>query len=124
MSVVAWWSTGPQVGTTDGGTISVMLGHTNIGGYGVFNDIGSLPVGTPVTVTNDQQTAVKLVVLQVVDGIDKKDPLKLASVLSNPPKGSISALATCSGIVQKLQGYGSSHQYNTVVFLGLAGQEG
>ena len=122
MGVAAYWSSGPKVGETGpDGLLSVILGHTQIGGYGVFNDIGQMPIGTPVTFTSDAPAAsVQLKVLKIVDGIDKTDPTALVKVLQNAPPGAISALTTCSGLVKRLSGYGSSHQYNTVVFLGLA----
>lgn len=122
MAVVAFWSSGPMVGETGtSGLLSVLLGHTQIGGYGVFNDIGNLPIGTLVTITSDTPaTSVQLKVLKIVEGIDKSDPTALQQVLQSAPPGAISALATCSGLVKQLGGYGASHQYNTVVFLGLA----
>ena len=109
MYTTTWWSSGPKTGAAG---MAVILGHTQIGGYGVFNDLSKLKRGDVVGVQRGA-TVLKFAVLAVRTGISKKDPNALASVLNNHPAAARLALLTCSGDFN--QGYRESAE-NTVVF--------
>lgn len=108
---VAWWSDGPQVGSSTG--MAVLLGHTTIGGNGVFNRLSELRTGATMTVTG-RSTSRELRVTTVVPNVSKRDPTALQKALGGAPAGSVVALVTCSGDVNPS---GTSHADNTVVFL-------
>ena len=117
-TTVTWWSDGSRPGETDKG-LAILLGHTQIGGYGVFNDIGNLKKAEAVTLNDAQGNFLRLRVVHVTPNISKRDANALQQALSNPPEGSVAALVTCSGLVPVDPNH-RSHSENTVVFLGLA----
>lgn len=110
-SSVAWWSGGPTVGAGPG--LAVLLGHTTVGGAGVFNRLGQLRPGDAV-VLRGAPTTRNLAVLAVTSDVSKTDSAALQRTLQRPPAGAIAALITCSGDVNPS---GTSHADNTVVFL-------
>lgn len=116
MYQVAWWSSGPKPGAS-GKRLAVLLGHTWIGGYGVFNNLSRLQKGAPITLESRDGKILRLEVLETKNGISKTDPTALQSVLENAPARATVALVTCSGSVNKTI---QSHEDNTVVFAGLA----
>jgi hypothetical protein len=124
-AVTSWPSEGPKVGELGAdGALALILGHTQVNGYGVFNKIGAMVQGDQVIVTGKTSpTPVRLVTLKVVTGIDKADESALSNVLWNAPEGAIAALITCSGLGADAVGHPSQPQ-NTVVFLGLAPVQG
>ena len=93
MYTTTWWSSGPKPGSD---AMAVLLGHTQVGGYGVFNKLGSLSRGARVTVTGDGRT-VRYAVIGVRTGISKTDPYALRKALEAHPPGAALALITCSG---------------------------
>jgi asparagine synthetase B (glutamine-hydrolysing) len=123
MYQVAWWSDGPRAGEHKDGQIPILLGHTQIGGYGVFNNIGNLKPGQVLTLTaKDPQKVQRYKVLQMpIDHISKDDASALLNVLQHAPKEADLATITCSGSVDaSIQ----SHKDNTVVFFALVGAQG
>jgi len=116
MYSVAWWSSGPRPGSADN-SLSVLLGHTQINGYGVFNDLGQLKVGEPITLESKDHQVLRFKVIGVKPKISKIDSAALQAALTHPPAGARLALITCSGGVS---GQHQSHVANTVVFAGLA----
>jgi LPXTG-site transpeptidase (sortase) family protein len=109
MYTTTWWASGPKPGARG---MAVVLGHTQIGGYGVFNKLGKLKPGQAVGLTHGT-TTLKFSVLSVHTGISKKDPTALQTVLANHPASARLALLTCSGNFN--QGFRESAE-NTVVF--------
>ena len=117
--VTTWWSSGPKVGTTSSdGALAIILGHTQINGYGVFNSLGAMKEGDVVITSSGPTATVKLRTKKVIKGIDKRDESALMNVLQNPPEGAVVALITCSGLISDEVGH-QSHPENTVVFLEL-----
>jgi sortase (surface protein transpeptidase) len=92
--------------------MAVVLGHTQINGYGVFNHLSRLRPGAAVTVTGAQR-ALRFTVVAVRSGISKTDPYALRTALSRHPADAALALITCSGTFDT--SYDQSTQ-NTVVF--------
>ncbi len=119
--IVAWWSSGPKIGDTssvDGVLVyPVLLGHTWSSGSAVFNEIGKLQAGDPVTLSAGTSATAKLVVSKVIAQIDKSDTSALQRVLQSAPPGTAAAMVTCSGQLQNVLDGGRSHEDNTVVFL-------
>lgn len=109
MYSTTWWSSGPKPGSRG---MAVILGHTQIGGYGVFNDLARLKPGAVIGVARGT-TTLRFVVLSVHTGISKKDPAALQTTLSEHPADARLALLTCSGYFN--QGFRESAE-NTVVF--------
>jgi LPXTG-site transpeptidase (sortase) family protein len=109
MYTTTWWSSGPQPGSRG---MAVVLGHTQIGGYGVFNDLAKLKRGDSIGVARGN-TILKFQVMSVHTGISKKDPTALQTLLANHPSQARLALLTCSGYFN--QSYRESAE-NTVVF--------
>jgi hypothetical protein len=109
MYTTTWWSSGPQPGSRG---LAVVLGQTQIGGYGVFNDLAKLRPGDSVGVAHGH-TTLKFSVIAVHTGISKKDPTALQTLLANHPRQARLALLTCSGYFN--QSYRESAA-NTVVF--------
>jgi LPXTG-site transpeptidase (sortase) family protein len=109
MYTTTWWSSGPQPGSRG---MAVVLGHTQIGGYGVFNNLAKLKRGDPIGLSHGH-TTLKFAVIAVHTGISKKDPTALQTLLANHPKQARVALLTCSGYFN--QSYRESAE-NTVVF--------
>ncbi len=95
MHSTTWWSEGPAPGS---GGLAVILGHTQIGGgYGVFNNIGTLEPGDRIDVAGAGASAV-FAVREVVSGIRKSDPENLSRVLSDHAETAGIALITCGGL--------------------------
>ncbi|GEE00511.1 class F sortase [Gordonia spumicola] len=94
MMDTTWWSDGPRPGS-DG--MAVILGHTQVGGPGVFNDISRMRNGDTIVVTAASGEAVEFSVTRVVADIPKSDPSALNKALTSAPKGSGIALVTCGG---------------------------
>jgi Sortase domain len=109
MFTTTWWSSGPRPGSRG---LAVMLGHTQIGGYGVFNKLANLKPGEAIGVTRNN-TTLRFSVLAVHTGISKRDPTALQTLLANHPPQARLALLTCSGNFN--QGFRESAE-NTVVF--------
>lgn len=109
----AWWADGPRPGAAD---MAVILGHAAVGGYGVFEGLPTVPIGSVVGVTG-HGALLRYVVTEVRTGLPKSDPEALAAALTNPPPGTGLALVTCSGDVDPSR---RSHEDNTVVFARLA----
>lgn len=112
MYTTTWWSSGPKPGS---GAMAVILGHTQVGGYGVFNKLGSLHRGAKVLLTGSGQP-LHFAVVQVRTGISKTDPYALRKALAAHPADAALALITCSGTFDT--DYDQSTQ-NTVVFASL-----
>jgi LPXTG-site transpeptidase (sortase) family protein len=118
MYTTTWWSAdangtpAPRPGS-DG--MAVILGHTQIGAYGVFNRLGQLRP-TDVAAVSNATATLKFTVLSVTRGIPKSDGAALGRVLDNHPQAARLALITCSGHFN-----GRESAQNTVVFLRLAG---
>jgi hypothetical protein len=109
MYTTTWWSSGPQPGSR---SMAVVLGHTQIGGYGVFNKLAQLKPTQVIGLTRGT-TILRFEVLAVHTGISKKDPTALQTTLAHHPTAARLALLTCSGNFN--QGYRESAE-NTVVF--------
>ncbi|MCP9621149.1 class F sortase [Nocardia otitidiscaviarum] len=94
MRSTTWWSEGPEPGSQG---LAIILGHSQIGGgYGVFNDIGSLRPGDRVEVAGSASSA-GFLVREVISGVSKRDPHRLSSVLSDHANTAGIALVTCGG---------------------------
>jgi Sortase domain len=104
-----WWSSGPKPGSSG---MAVVLGHTQIGGYGVFNKLAKLKPAQVIGLTHGN-TTLRFEVLAVHTGISKKDPTALQTTLAHHPAAARLALLTCSGNFN--QGFRESAE-NTVVF--------
>ena len=88
----SWWSDGPQPGS---GQMAVVLGHTQIGGYGVFDELAKLRSGDAVTLRAANGDTLRLAVLgSPVTGLDKSTSA-LADTLNGHPPGAEVALVTC-----------------------------
>jgi hypothetical protein len=118
MYTTTWWSANtngdrePRPG--DPG-MAIILGHTQIGAYGVFNDLGNLHPNQQVAVSN-RQTTLTFAVIAVKAGIPKSDASALSRVLASHPAAARLALITCSGHFN-----GRESEENTVAFLRLTG---
>ena len=122
MEEVAWWSNGPRAGEHRNGQIPVLLGHTQINGYGVFNDLGNLKPGQVLTLAaSDPHKVQRYRVLKVLPPIPKDDASALPNALKAAPPGADLAVITCSGAVDAPL---ASHKDNTVVFFTLVGGQG
>jgi sortase (surface protein transpeptidase) len=94
MRTVSWWSDGPRPGS---GQMAVVLGHTQVGGYGVFNRLAQLRPGDDVTFTSSDGSVLRLKVLNApLTGLDKSTSA-LADALNGHPAGADVALVTCGG---------------------------
>jgi sortase (surface protein transpeptidase) len=109
MYTTTWWSSGPHPGS---GAMAVLLGHTQVGGYGVFNELGALPDGARVTITG-AGNPLQFQVIAVRTGISKTDPYALRNALTAHPADAALALITCSGTFDR--NYDQSTE-NTVAF--------
>jgi LPXTG-site transpeptidase (sortase) family protein len=118
MLTPTWWSADlqgnpePKPGDTD---MAIILGHTQIGGPGVFNDLGNLQQGAVIGVS-DGSTTLKFQVISVQSGIPKTDPTALQNALNGHPPNARLALLTCSGHFN-----GHESVENTLVFAELVG---
>ncbi len=110
MVTTTWWSSGPNPG--DPG-MAIVLGHTQIGAYGVFNDLGKLKPGSDAFVSDGQAT-LHFRVIRVQERISKKDPTALQAALTNQPTDARLAFVTCSGYFD-----GTESEDNTIAFLSL-----
>jgi len=116
MYTTTWWSANangdaaPRPG--DPG-MAVILGHTQIGGYGVFNNLATLRPGQQVAVSNGRVT-LTFAVMTVKSGIPKSDAAALSQTLSDHAAAARLALITCSGHFN-----GRESEENTVAFLRL-----
>lgn len=121
MWYTSWWSDGPKVGARGNqNTMSVILGHTQIGGPGVFNELGAFQVGDGVSVSDKQGAVMNLRTVKVASGLSKSDPAALNGALVAAPPEAVLALITCSGPTGNPGNAGLSSQENTVVFLARA----
>lgn len=95
MAQTAWWSDGPAIGTN---AMAVIVGHAQVNGPGVFNELGRLEPGAEIIVENEDGTEqVKYRVSEVVDGLAKSDSGALQQTLSSRNTVSQLALITCGG---------------------------
>jgi hypothetical protein len=110
MRTTSWWSDGPEPGS---GQMAVILGHTQVGGYGVFNRLGQLRAGAPLTLRAANGDTLRLQVLGApVTGLDKATSA-LADTLNGHPAGADVALVTCGGTFDRQAG---ASEDNVVVF--------
>jgi hypothetical protein len=93
--------------------MAVILGHTQIGGYGVFNRLSELRPRQRATVSS-AAASLTFEVITVRSGIPKSDARALNRVLVSHPAAARLALITCSGHFN-----GRESAENTVVFLRL-----
>ncbi len=114
MYSTTWWSSGPQPGSTG---MAVVLGHTQVGGYGVFNRLGSLHPGDVVDLTSAGRT-LRFAVISVRAGIPKTQAGALQRTLQRHPPAAGLALLTCSGLFDQQL---SQSIENTVAFAELIG---
>ncbi len=122
MITTTWWDAdsngNPKPKPGDPG-MAIILGHTQIGGYGVFNDLGTLKPGDDVFILDDATTKHFRVIGDPISGIPKEDGDALKTALENHPANAGLALLTCSG------DFDSSireSDENTVVFLELVSE--
>lgn len=95
MRSTTWWSGGPRPGAAG---LAVVLGHTQVGGQGVFDRLGDLAPGDRVEVrgpTGSRTAGFRVV--EVISGIAKSDPGALGGVLSAHHDLHGLALITCGG---------------------------
>jgi hypothetical protein len=110
MRTTSWWSDGPEPGS---GQMAVILGHTQVGGYGVFNKLGRLQPGSAVTLQAANGDTLRLQVLgRPVTGLDKSTSA-LADTLNGHPAGADVAFVTCGGTFDQQAG---ASEDNVVVF--------
>jgi hypothetical protein len=110
MRTTSWWSDGPRPGS---GQMAVILGHTQVGGYGVFNRLGSLHPGSTITLRAANGDALRLTVLgSPVTGLDKSTSA-LADTLNGHPAGADVAFVTCGGAFDQ---QADASEDNVVVF--------
>lgn len=110
MVTTTWWNDGPKPG--DPG-MAIVLGHTQIGAYGVFNDLGTLQSGADIFLS-DGKTTLHFKVIVVQPGISKTDPTALQAALNSHPANAQLALLTCSGHFN-----GRESEENTIAFASL-----
>ena len=92
---VGWWADGPLIGAPG---MAILLGHSQVGGYAVFNRLGELHPGDQVKVidgTGGERASFQIT--QVVTGVPKNDPEALRRVLSDNDQSAQLALITCGG---------------------------
>ena len=110
MRTTSWWSDGPQPGS---GRMAVILGHTQVGGYGVFNRLGTLRAGEPVYLQDASGDTLRLEVLGApLTGLDKSTSA-LADALNGHPADAAVAFVTCGGRFDRSAGQSED---NVVVF--------
>lgn len=115
--VVTWWSSGPKLGERRDGVLPVLLGHTSSRKYGVFNQLGKLPIGaTTIVSSQDAKIIATLELIKVVTDIPKDDPSALKKVLMSAPADADAAAITCSGTLVTTPSGAVSHEENTVAF--------
>ncbi|MGV1089634.1 MAG: class F sortase, partial [Mycobacterium sp.] len=94
-SSVGWWAEGPLISASG---MAILLGHSQVGGYAVFNRLGELHPGDQVTVIDGTgNSRADFHVTQVVTGVPKNDPEALRRVLSDHAQSAQLALITCGG---------------------------
>ncbi len=111
MLTTTWWSSGPRPGAPG---LAIILGHTQIGGPGVFNDLARLQTGDVAGVSNGTIVLKFQVIGSPMTGIPKTDATALQRVLIHAPPASRLAFITCSGHFN-----GHESVENTVVFMRL-----
>jgi LPXTG-site transpeptidase (sortase) family protein len=114
MYTTTWWNAnaeGLQEPRPGDPGMAIILGHTQVGAYGVFNKLGGLQPGQ-VAGVSDGHTTLKFEVVAVKRAIPKNDGAALADVLRSHPDNARLALITCSGDFN-----GRESVNNTVVFL-------
>jgi hypothetical protein len=110
MRTVSWWSDGPRPGS---GQMAVILGHTQVGGYGAFNKLTRLREGNAVTLTSTNGSVLHLKVVGApLTGLAKSTSA-LADALNGHPPGADVALVTCGGLFDEAAGQSED---NDVVF--------
>ena len=110
MRTVSWWSDGPRPGS---GQMAVILGHTEVGGYGAFNKLTRLREGNAVTLTSTDGSVLHLQVVGApLTGLAKSTSA-LADALNGHPPGADVALVTCGGLFDEAAGQSED---NDVVF--------
>jgi hypothetical protein len=109
MYTTTWWSSGPRPG---GRGMAIVLGHTQIGGYGVFNKLGTMRPGDVIGLTHADRV-LRFSVIAVKRGISKRKANGLRNVLAAHPPRARLALLTCSG---RFNGNFRESAENTVVF--------
>ena len=78
--------------------MAILLGHSQVGGYAVFNRLSELRPGDQVTVVDGTGGArADFRVTRVVTGVPKNDPEALRRVLSENAHSAQLALITCGG---------------------------
>lgn len=116
MRTTAWWSDGPKPGS---GQMAVVLGHLQVGGYGVFDHLDRLRPGDAVDLYDRGGSVLRLQVLAApVTGLAKSTSA-LADVLNGHPAGAAVALVTCGGRFDRAVGQSVD---NTVVFARAVGR--
>lgn len=108
---IVWWKTGPPLGQPGG--MAVFIGHHQIGGFGVFNDLGELKPGQTAMVEGDG-LVIHLQAISVQANLPKDDAEALPNAIDHHPAGADAAFITCSGKV-----HGTSHDDNTVVYFAI-----
>jgi hypothetical protein len=114
MRTTAWWSDGPQPGS---GQMAVILGHTQVRGYGVFNRLGTLQPGDPVYLEDGAGDTLRLQVLGAPPAGLDKSTAALADALNGHPADAAVAFVTCGGRFDRTIGQSED---NVVVFASLA----
>ncbi|WP_341268247.1 class F sortase [Gordonia malaquae] len=109
MTSVARWSDGPAFSETG---MAVVLGHTQIGGPAVFNNLGSLPIGSEVEIV-DRGTSFRYRVSGHALRVPKTNPMALAHVLDKARIRADLALITCDG---PFDSTARASEDNTIVF--------
>ncbi len=116
MRSAAWWSDGPRPGS---GQMAVVLGHQQVGGYGVFNQLARLRPGDAVDLYDRAGAVVHLRVLAApLTGLDMSTSA-LADALDGHPAGADVALVTCGG---RFDPAVRQSVDNTVVFATITGR--
>ena len=94
-SSVGWWVDGPLIGAPG---MAILLGHSQVGGYAVFNRLGELHAGDQVTVVDGAGSSrADFRIIKVLAGVPKNDPEALRRVLSDNAESAQLALITCGG---------------------------
>ena len=78
--------------------MAILLGHSQVGGYAVFNRLGELHAGDQVTVVDGAGSSrADFRIIKVLAGVPKNDPEALRRVLSDNAESAQLALITCGG---------------------------
>lgn len=109
MTSVVRWSDGPGFGEPG---MAVVLGHTQVGGPGVFNGLGAMPADARVDVIDAGRTYRYRVSGRVLR-IPKRDPRALSLALEKAREHADLALVTCDGPFDRSAG---ASMENSIVF--------